>query len=88
RSALARHAARVGRIEEVLVEGPSKKDPSVLTGRTGQNKLVHFAAPGLAPGAYAEVQVDSAAAHFLRGTFVRTLAEPGRSRVRLPVTAL
>ncbi len=34
-----------GRVEEVLVEGPSRKDPSVLTGRTRQNKLVHFAAP-------------------------------------------
>src|SRR4051812_47142232 len=31
RSALARHQARVGRVEEVLVEGPSKKDPAVLT---------------------------------------------------------
>ena len=29
RSALARHQARVGRIEEVLVEGPSKRDPRV-----------------------------------------------------------
>ena len=43
RSALARHEARVGRVEEVLVEGPSRKDPAVLTGRTRQNKLVHFA---------------------------------------------
>ena len=42
RSALARHQARIGRIEEVLVEGPSRKDASVLTGRTRQNKLVHF----------------------------------------------
>ncbi|HEX2063705.1 MAG TPA: tRNA (N6-isopentenyl adenosine(37)-C2)-methylthiotransferase MiaB, partial [Acidimicrobiales bacterium] len=32
RSALARHSARVGRIEEVLVEGPSRKDPTVTTG--------------------------------------------------------
>src|SRR5205085_416868 len=42
RSALARHQARVGRVEEVLVEGPSKKDPAVATGRSRQNKLVHF----------------------------------------------
>jgi tRNA A37 methylthiotransferase MiaB len=36
---------RIGRVEEVVVEGPSKrKDPSVITGRTRQNKLVHFAA--------------------------------------------
>ncbi len=29
RRALARHQARVGRVEEVIVEGPSKKDPAV-----------------------------------------------------------
>ena len=45
RSALAKHEARVGRVEEVLVEGPSKKDPAVLSGRTRQNKLVHFTPP-------------------------------------------
>jgi tRNA-2-methylthio-N6-dimethylallyladenosine synthase len=42
RSALLRHRARVGRIEEVIVEGPSKKDATLLTGRTRQGKLVHF----------------------------------------------
>src|SRR5438067_6651585 len=46
RSALVRHEARVGKLEEVLVEGPSKKDPTMTTGRTRQNKLVHFRAPG------------------------------------------
>ena len=48
RSALAKHRARIGRVEEVLVEGPSKRDPAVLSGRTRQNKLVHFAAGGTA----------------------------------------
>jgi tRNA-2-methylthio-N6-dimethylallyladenosine synthase len=85
RHALARHEARVGRVEEVLVEGPSKKDPTVITGRTRQNKLVHFAAESLRPGAYAEVRVDSAAPHFLRGTLVRPTADPARSRTRLVV---
>jgi len=86
RSALARHEARVGRREEVLIEGPSKKDPAMTTGRTRQNKLVHFRAPdaGLRPGAFAEVTVDSAAPHFLRGTFVRKMADPAR-RVRIPL---
>jgi tRNA-2-methylthio-N6-dimethylallyladenosine synthase len=49
RSALARHRARIGRREEVVVEGPSKRDPTVVTGRTGQNKLVHFTPLGAAP---------------------------------------
>ena len=44
RSALARHQARVGRSEEVLVEGVSRRDETMLTGRTRQGKLVHFPA--------------------------------------------
>ena len=44
RSALARHQARVGRSEEVLVEGVSRRDQSMLSGRTRQGKLVHFPA--------------------------------------------
>ena len=47
RHALAKHEARVGRTETLLVEGPSKKDPHVWSGRTRQNKLVHFS-----PGAH------------------------------------
>ena len=43
RSALRRNAAREGRHEEVLVEGPSKRDAATLTARTRQGKPVHFA---------------------------------------------
>src|SRR6202171_5252211 len=42
RSALAKHQARIGRREEVLVEGPSKRDPLMTSGRTRHKKLVHF----------------------------------------------
>ncbi len=88
RAALRRHEARVGRTEEVLVEGPSKKDPSVLTGRTRQNKLVHFAAPHpVRTGSYAAVEVTRAAPHHLAGEWVELLAEPAH-RVRIPVAAL
>jgi tRNA-2-methylthio-N6-dimethylallyladenosine synthase len=87
RSALAKHLARVGRIEEIIVEGPSKKDPSVISGRTRQNKLVHF--PTVQPlrvGAYATVEVTSAAPHHLMGRFVELIAEPSHKR-RIPVLA-
>ena len=85
RSALAKHLARVGRVEEVLVEGPSKKDPAVTSGRTRQNKLVHFRPDRpLRPGAYALVQVTDAAPHHLMGRFVELLAEPSH-KVRIPV---
>ena len=87
RSALAAHRARVDRVEEVLVEGPSRRDPAVTTGRTRQNKLVHFpsAAP-LRPGTYARVRVTSAAPHHLGGELVEVTV-PARHRTRIPVAA-
>ncbi len=73
RSSRLANEARIGRIEEVVIEGPSKKDPSVTTGRTRRNTLVHFPSPaGAAPltGTYAQVEVTAAAANFLQGQLV------------------
>jgi tRNA-2-methylthio-N6-dimethylallyladenosine synthase len=68
RHALQRHRSRIGRTEEVLVEGPSKKDPLRLTGRSRQGKLVHFpAGDGAQPGSYLHVRVLDAAPHWLAG---------------------
>ena len=88
RSALAKHHDRLGAIEEVLIEGPSKRDPRVLTGRTRQNKLVHFPAPDTAPpsGAFADVKVTTAAPHHLGGELVQVTARP-RRRAGIPVRA-
>ena len=78
----------MGRIEEVLVEGPSKRDASVMSGRTRQNKLVHFAPPRpLRTGSYATVEVVRGAPHFLEGNFVEFLSEPSH-KLRIPVAAL
>jgi tRNA-2-methylthio-N6-dimethylallyladenosine synthase len=88
RSALARHRERVGRVEEVLIEGPSRKDPAVTTGRSRHNKLVHFrAGEPLRSGSYAEVRVTAAAPHHLTGELVR-VTEPARHRTRIPVAAV
>jgi len=89
RSALARHRDRIGRVEEVVVEGPSKRDPSVITGRTGQNKLVHFrpdGGKGIAGGSFAEVAITGAARHHLTGELRAVTARPSH-RVRIPVSA-
>jgi tRNA-N(6)-(isopentenyl)adenosine-37 thiotransferase enzyme MiaB len=86
RHGFAKHQARVGRMEQALVEGPSKKDPTVMSGRTRQNKLVHFA--GDVPvGATVEVTVTKAAPHWLRGDLGAVLALPRTARTRIPVTA-
>ena len=88
RSALAKHRARIGRAEEVLVEGPSKKDPEMVSGRTGQNKLVHFRAPiPVTAGSYGTVRVTEAAPHHLRGELIEVTARP-RHRTRIPVVAV
>ncbi|HRE00840.1 MAG TPA: tRNA (N6-isopentenyl adenosine(37)-C2)-methylthiotransferase MiaB, partial [Ilumatobacteraceae bacterium] len=85
RSALHKHRARVGRIEELLIEGPSRKDPGVMTGRTRQNKLVHFPSPApLRAGAYASVEIVSAAPHHLGGRLVEVLAD-AQHKIRIPV---
>jgi tRNA-2-methylthio-N6-dimethylallyladenosine synthase len=87
RSALRKHEGRVGRIEEVVVEGPSRRDPTTLTGRTRQNKLVHFAsAEAIKVGSYAEVLVTGAAPHFLRGE-LRAVTAMAAHRTRIPVAA-
>jgi tRNA-2-methylthio-N6-dimethylallyladenosine synthase len=88
RSALARHEARVGRVEEILVEGPSKRDPAMVSGRTEHNKLVHVACPGggLPAGSWAEARIVRAAPHFLVGELVSVTARP-RHRTRIPVAA-
>jgi len=87
RSTAAKHRARVGHVEQAVVEGPSKKDPLVTTGRTGQNKLVHFAAGApLRAGTFADVLVTDAGAHHLLGELVRVTARPAH-RARIPVVA-
>ncbi len=84
RSALAKHAARVGRVEEVIVEGPSKKNPDVLTGRTAQNKLIHFPSEPLRVGTFADVRVTDSAMQYLMGELVAVTAKPShRTRIAL-----
>ena len=61
--------AAVGRVEEVLVEGPSKKNPNVMTARTRGNKPVH--ADGVfEPGTYLNVEITRGAPHHLMGRVV------------------
>jgi tRNA-2-methylthio-N6-dimethylallyladenosine synthase len=87
RGSLAANQRRIGRTEEVLVEGPSKKNPAILAGRTRQHRLVHFSAPHpLRPGAYAAVEVTAAAPHHLTARFVEQTAE-ARHRIKIPVAA-
>jgi tRNA-2-methylthio-N6-dimethylallyladenosine synthase len=66
RLARENNESRVGRVEEVLVEGPSRTDPSVLRGRTRRNTTVVFAGEAT-PGQLVDVQIDGATSTTLRG---------------------
>ncbi len=61
-----RNAARVGRVEQVLVEGPSRTDPSVLRGRTRRNTTVNFTGSARA-GELVDVTIDGSTSTTLRG---------------------
>ncbi len=60
-------AAMVGTVQRVLVEGPSRKDPRELAGRTGNNRVVNFPGGGDLVGKTIELHIDAALPHSLRG---------------------
>jgi len=60
-------ASRVGTVQRVLVEGPSKRDPQELMGRTECNRAVNFAAPARLIGQMVDVRITQAYPHSLRG---------------------
>jgi tRNA-2-methylthio-N6-dimethylallyladenosine synthase len=59
--------AMVGRVEEVLVEGPSRRDAGEMSGRTRNNRVVNFPAAGARPGDLLPVRITEALSHSLRG---------------------
>jgi tRNA-2-methylthio-N6-dimethylallyladenosine synthase len=66
RIARERNEARIGLVEEVLVEGPSRTDPSLLRGRTRRNTTVNFSGRA-GGGELAHVRIDAATSTTLRG---------------------
>jgi len=60
-------AAMVGTMQRVLVEGPSKKDPGELAGRTENNRVVNFAGAPRLVGQLVDLRIGLALPHSLRG---------------------
>ena len=71
--AAARNLERVGRVEEVLVEGPSRTDPSLLRGRTRRNTTVNFTGTSAA-GSLVDVRIEDATSTTLRGVELAAVA--------------
>jgi len=65
--AARRNAERIGRVEQVLVEGPSRTDTSILRGRTRRNTTVNFSGNAEA-GALVAVRIEGSTSTTLRGT--------------------
>ena len=59
--------AMVGSVQRVLVEGPSRKNPDELTGKTENMRSVNFAAPKRLVGQFVDVVITEAMSNSLRG---------------------
>ena len=73
RSAAERNAGRVGRLEEVLVEGPSRTSAGLLRGRTRRGTTVNFSGSA-SPGGLVDVRIESSTSTTLRGRAVALAA--------------
>src|SRR5215216_4201230 len=83
RVAERRNSERVGRVEQVLVEGPSRTDPTLLRGRTRRNVTVNFAGTS-APGDLVDVRIDGATSTAIRP---RTAARRATARSSAPTAS-
>ena len=57
-----------GTIQEILIEGPSETDPSMLTGRTKTNKIVTISDKGEKTGSYVLVRIEQGTPTFPFGS--------------------
>jgi tRNA-2-methylthio-N6-dimethylallyladenosine synthase len=73
RVAAERNARRIGMVEEVLVEGPSRTEPELFRGRTRRNTTVNFSGDA-APGELVPVEIASATSTTLRGAHLAAAA--------------
>ncbi|HEV8601880.1 MAG TPA: tRNA (N6-isopentenyl adenosine(37)-C2)-methylthiotransferase MiaB [Gaiellaceae bacterium] len=73
RNARERNRERIGRVEEVLVEGASRTDSTLLRGRTRRNITVNFVGATV-PGELVDVRIEGATSTTLRGTELAAVA--------------
>jgi len=69
-------ADMVGTLQRVLVEGPSRKNPAQMAGRTENNRVVNFDANTDLIGRFVSLRITEAMPNSLRGEFV-AIADPG-----------
>ena len=70
---LSRNRALEGTVQNLLMEGASKKSDRQWMGRTRTNKIVNVAVSGIKAGTILSVRIDKGYAHSLKGTLVPPL---------------
>ena len=63
-------AAMIGSVQRILVEGPSKKNPQELAGRTSNNRVLNFPGSPRLVGSFVDARVTEVRPHSLRGALV------------------
>ncbi|WP_397546187.1 tRNA (N6-isopentenyl adenosine(37)-C2)-methylthiotransferase MiaB [Rhodothermus marinus] len=85
RISLENNRKEIGRVHTVLVEGPSKRSPEQLCGRTDTNKMVVFDRQDFRPGDYVRVRITDCTSATLFGEPLgrTTLAESAHTEPAL-----
>jgi len=78
----------LGTEQRILVEGPSKKNPMELRGRTENNRIVNFVAPHTVIGQFVDVKITDVYSNSLRGDLVREEKDMGLRIVHSPADIL
>ncbi len=66
-------ASMLGSLQQILVEGPSRKNPSQMAGRTENNRVVNFDGAATLTGAFVTVRITEALTNSMRGELVATV---------------
>jgi len=75
-------SSMVGTEQRVLIDRPSRKNPSQLSGRTENNRVVNFDGPQRLMGSFVDVLITQALPNSLRGRYVN----PGATSSRIEAT--
>jgi len=78
----------LGTEQRILVEGPSKKNPMELRGRTENNRIVNFEAPHHVIGQFVDVIITDVYSNSLRGDLVREEKDMGLRIAHSPADIL
>jgi tRNA-2-methylthio-N6-dimethylallyladenosine synthase len=78
----------LGTEQRILVEGPSKKNPMELRGRTENNRIVNFVAPHTVIGQFVDVKITDVYSNSLRGDLVREEKDMGLRIAHSPADIL